>query len=445
MLVALSFTEGAAVPVPVRVTFCGEPVALSVMLKVPDSADAEAGLKATKSEHEAPAPRVAPQLPSSRKEVALVPPSAIEVSVTDTVDVFVIVTTCASLVVPTMVFGKAMEAGVTVRVGVVGAFPVPVKATEAGVLVPLLATTSVPVEATAAVGLNSIETVQLAATARVVPQVVADLRKGAETVSDVSVNAPVPVFLTVTTCTAEVEPKVTVPKASEVGASESVWVTTAVPVPVKATDAGVLVPLLATTSVPVDAAAAVGLNSTETVQDAPTARVVVQVVADLRKGAETVSEVSVNAPVPVFFTVTTCAAEVDPTVSDPNASEVGESESVWVTTAVPVPVKATDAGVLVPLLATTSVPVEAAAAVGLNSTETVQLAPTARVVVQVVADLRKGAETVSDVSVNAPVPVFLTELMLTVSSPKSLQRDLHAVRLKTASEILAAVLSIAPI
>jgi len=47
MLVALSFTEGAAVPVPVNVTFCGEPVALSVMLNVPDSAAAEAGVKAT--------------------------------------------------------------------------------------------------------------------------------------------------------------------------------------------------------------------------------------------------------------------------------------------------------------------------------------------------------------------------------------------------------------
>ncbi len=47
MLVVLSFTEGAAVPVPVSVTFCGEPVALSVMLSVPVSAAAEAGLNAT--------------------------------------------------------------------------------------------------------------------------------------------------------------------------------------------------------------------------------------------------------------------------------------------------------------------------------------------------------------------------------------------------------------
>ena len=46
MLVVLSFTEGTAVPVPVSVTFCGEPVAVSVMLSVPERAAAEAGLKA---------------------------------------------------------------------------------------------------------------------------------------------------------------------------------------------------------------------------------------------------------------------------------------------------------------------------------------------------------------------------------------------------------------
>jgi hypothetical protein len=179
-------------------------------------------------------------------------------------------------------------------------------------------------------------------------------------------------------------------------------------VPVRATEAGVLVPLLATTSVPVEAPAAVGLYSTETVQVAPAARLVPQVEADLRKGADTVSELNVSAPVPVFLTVTTWAAVVVPTLTVPNASEVGDSDSVRVVAALPVPVKATEAGVLVPLLATTSVPVEADAAVGLYSTETVQLAPTARLVPQVVADFTNGDDTVSEDSVRVPVPVFLT-------------------------------------
>jgi len=47
MLVALNFIVGAAVPVPVSVTWCGDPVALSVTLSVAESAAAEAGLKPT--------------------------------------------------------------------------------------------------------------------------------------------------------------------------------------------------------------------------------------------------------------------------------------------------------------------------------------------------------------------------------------------------------------
>lgn len=46
-VVALSVSVGAALPVPVSVTVCGEPVALSVTLRDPVSAAAEAGLKAT--------------------------------------------------------------------------------------------------------------------------------------------------------------------------------------------------------------------------------------------------------------------------------------------------------------------------------------------------------------------------------------------------------------
>lgn len=227
-----------------------------------------------------------------------------------------------------MVFGKAIDVGVKLNVGVVAAVPVPERATDAGELVPLLATTSVPVDAVAAVGLNSTETVQLAAAARLVPQVEADLRNGAETVSEVSVTAPVPVFLTVTTRAEVVVPTLTVPKASEVGARDRVSVEAAFPVPVKATEAGVLVALLATTSVPVEETAEVGLNSTETVHDDATARLVPQVVADLRNGADTVSEVKVTAADPVFLTVTICALDVAPTFHVPKATVVGESERV---------------------------------------------------------------------------------------------------------------------
>jgi len=46
-VVALSFNTGTAVPVPVNVTFWGDPVALSVTLSVPVRAPAAVGLNAT--------------------------------------------------------------------------------------------------------------------------------------------------------------------------------------------------------------------------------------------------------------------------------------------------------------------------------------------------------------------------------------------------------------
>ncbi len=46
-LVVLSLTEGAVVPVPARVTFCGEPKALSEKFSVAVAAEAVNGWKAT--------------------------------------------------------------------------------------------------------------------------------------------------------------------------------------------------------------------------------------------------------------------------------------------------------------------------------------------------------------------------------------------------------------
>ena len=74
----------------------------------------------------------------------------------------------------------------------------------------------------------------------------------------------------------------------------------------------------------VSAPAAVGLNSTDTVQVAAAANVVAQVVADFRNDVALVpvmvSEDSVTVPVPVFLMVTTCAAVVEPTVVEAKVS-----------------------------------------------------------------------------------------------------------------------------
>ena len=101
-----------------------------------------------------------------------------------------------------IVFGKAIDAGVSVTVGVEAATPVPVSFTVCGEPVALSATERLAVRAPVTVGLNSTETVQLAPAARVAPQVVGDFRNEVALVpvmvSDVKVTADVPVFFTVT-------------------------------------------------------------------------------------------------------------------------------------------------------------------------------------------------------------------------------------------------------
>jgi hypothetical protein len=90
------------------------------------------------------------------------------------------------------------------------------------------------------------------------------------------------------------------------------------PVPLSATNCGESTALSAILSDAVSVPAAAGLNSMEIMQLAPEAKVDVQVVVDVRKEVAFVpsidSEFSINTPEPVFFTVTVCAAEVEPTV-----------------------------------------------------------------------------------------------------------------------------------
>ena len=112
----------------------------------------------------------------------------------------------------------------------------------------------------------------------------------------------------------------------------------AAPVPLRVTFCGEPVTLSAMDSVDARAPAAVGLNSTDTVQVAAAARDVVQVFAEIRNEVAApplrVSEISVRGVVPEFFTVTTCAAVVDPTVVDAKVRVVGVSVTADAATAV---------------------------------------------------------------------------------------------------------------
>jgi hypothetical protein len=70
-------TEGAAlVPVPVKLTVCGLPAALSEMLRVPLRVPVAVGVKVTVIVQSAPAATELPQLLVSAKSPALVPVTA---------------------------------------------------------------------------------------------------------------------------------------------------------------------------------------------------------------------------------------------------------------------------------------------------------------------------------------------------------------------------------
>jgi len=266
-----------------------------------------------------------------RKELASVPVMVSDVSVRVAVPEFLTVTTWAAVVDPTVVEAKVRLVGDSVTAGAAAA-PVPVRAAVCGEPVALSAIERLAVRVPVAAGLNSTETVQVAAAASVVPHVVADLRKELASVpvmvSDVSVRVAVPEFLTVTTCAAVVEPTVVEAKVRLVGDNVTAGAAAAAPVPVRAAVCGEPVALSAIVRLAVRVPVAAGLNSTETVQVAAAARVVPQVVADLRKELASVpvmvSEVRVAVAVPVFLTVTTCAAVVEPTVVEAKVSEVGE-------------------------------------------------------------------------------------------------------------------------
>jgi hypothetical protein len=124
------------------------------------------------------------------------------VSVAAAVPVFLIVISCAAVVAPTVVDAKVRLAGVNETVTPEAAVEVPVSVTVCGPPVALSATDRVDESAPVGTGLNSIEIVQLELTARVVPHVVADLTKEPllppANVSEVSVTAAVPEFVTVT-------------------------------------------------------------------------------------------------------------------------------------------------------------------------------------------------------------------------------------------------------
>jgi len=207
----------------------------------------------------------------------------------------------------------------------------------------------------------------------------------------VKVTAAEVEFFSVITCVAALVPTAVDGNVKEDGVIVRP-VLAAAPVPERATVCAVLEAESAIDNEAGSDPTAVGLNSTEMVQLAEAARDVVQVVADFtyEDAPVPVNPIvpSVTAETLVFFTVTTCAAVVDPTVVEANVRVVGDTVTVNAAAVAPVPVSATLCGEPVALSVKEIVPVAEPAAAGLKSTETVQVAPAANVLAQVVAVIR---------------------------------------------------------
>jgi hypothetical protein len=158
---------------------------------------------------------------------------------------------------------------------VVVPMPLPDKEMVVGLFTALLVTVTDPVRAPAAVGVNVTLMVQLAPTARLVPQLFVCAKSPVAAI-ELIVAAAVPPFVSVVDCAAVVEPTTVDGNARLPGEAESAGPGD-VPVPVRLTVVGPLASLVETVSVPVRVPAAAGWNVTLTVHEAPAPMLVPQV------------------------------------------------------------------------------------------------------------------------------------------------------------------------
>lgn len=368
-----SVTIGAGTtPDPLRVTDCGEPVALSATPSDAVSAPPAAGLKVTVTVHDALAASDVPQLLVCEKEVAFEPPMVMPERVNAAVPVFLSVIPCVAEEELTMVEANARLVG---ERETAGALPVPLRVTACGELVALSAKLSEAESAPAAEGLKVTETVHDALIASDAPQVVVSVKEVAFVpvmIMPERVSAAVPVLVSVTVCAAAEAPVLVAAKVRL--AAERVTVG-AVPVPLRATACGELAALSAKLSEAESDPLAEGLKVTETMQELLAASDAPQVVVSVKEVAFVpmmAMPERTTAAVPVLVSVTFCVAEDAPTAVEAKARLAVERLIVGVA---PVPLRATVCGVLAALSAKLSVAESAPVAVGLKVTVTVQEPP----------------------------------------------------------------------
>jgi len=190
--------SGTAVPVPVRVAVCSDPVALSATFTVAAKVVADTGVKFTEMLQLAPTARVDAQPLVRPKSAALAPPSVTLVMLSVAVPEFDRTITCALLVVLMVWLPNATVVGVRTACGV-PAIPVPVRVTVCGLEPSLSVRMRVPVWMPVAEGVKVTLTVQEDEAASEVPQL--SLSPNCVLAARlVKVMAVVPVLVRVTAC-----------------------------------------------------------------------------------------------------------------------------------------------------------------------------------------------------------------------------------------------------
>jgi len=169
-VIAVAVSEKSTLPfapVPVRVTLCGLPEALSVTLKVPVRVPEAVGVNVTLMLQFPPPANELPQLLVWPKS----PLAAIPVMVSAVLPVLERVTVCAALVELIVWLANVSEVGETLATGVPAAAPVPVRLTVCGLPEALSVTLKVPVRVPAAVGVNFTLMLQFPPAAKELPHV----------------------------------------------------------------------------------------------------------------------------------------------------------------------------------------------------------------------------------------------------------------------------------
>src|SRR5882762_441666 len=401
----------AEMPAPLRVTVCGLPVALSVMVMAAVRLPAAPGMNLTLMVQLAPAATELPQVLLWANSLLLVPVMAMLETFSAPAPLLARVTVCAVAATPTLVVLNVKLAGLKPTVGE-GAEPVPLRLIVCGLAGALSVMLIEAVRLPAAPGVKVTLMVQLAPAATELPQlsvsakspVLVPVMAMLETFS-----APAPLLVRVTVCAVAATPTLVVLNVKLAGLKPTVG-EGAEPVPLRLIVCGLAgawsVMLIEAVRLP----AAPGVKVILMVQLAPAATELPQVLlwanslllVPVMAMLETFS-----APAPLLVRVTVCAVAATPTLVVLNVKLAGLKPTVG-EGAEPVPLRLIVCGLAGALSVMLIEAVRLPAAPGVKVTLMVQLAPAATELPQL------------SVSAKSPVLVPVMAMLETFSAPAPL-------------------------